>query len=367
MESNEGGLVSRQIESDTLAVIGAGAWGTTLAAIQADNFRRVWMYTKDTWVPEEVARFHSNERYQEDLRLGANVFATASLQRAVLGASMALVVLPSFASREVAHTMSGLIEPGVPLVLATKGMERGSGLLSIEVWRQELGLARRQGRRDPLVLSGPNLAGEIARGLPSVSVLAGTDPASVRRAARRLSHPLLNLVEWLEPVGVQVVGALKNVYAVACGMAKGLNWGDNVTAALVWRGLDETGRLVEALGGDPAVIPTPAGIGDFLATCTSPSSRNYSLGMKLVLKDARGGARGVAEGATTAAEAVRRARGVGLELSLLEAVRDVMAGDAEPEHLLEALFRDRAKHRKVPDPGLGRGLTPVPVGATTGA
>jgi glycerol-3-phosphate dehydrogenase (NAD(P)+) len=319
----------------TLAVIGAGAWGSALAGLQASNFSRVGVFTQEADSAEEVTRFHSNERYLDGVRLPANVLAWTSLERALEGATTAIVAVPSHASRPVARGVLALTGPRTRIVLATKGLEQGTGLLSIEVWREEIASARSR-HRDPLVLSGPNLAREISLGMPAVSCLAGESAAQVGRAIQRLGHPLLTLVPFHDPVGVQAAGALKNVYAVGCGMARALEWGDNATAAMIWRGLDETERFVAALGGDPAVATTPAGVGDFVATCTSPLSRNHDLGR--MISGAAGGeeVHGVREGARTAAEALRRARALGIEMPLLEAVELVMSGVRKPETVLEA-------------------------------
>ena len=353
---------SRQAEdADTLAVIGAGAWGTTLAALQASNFRRVNLYTQEADAAEEINRFHSNSRYLDDFVIPRNVLATCSIERAVTGASTIIAAVPSHASRDAARGTLAHAQKGTRVVLATKGLEKGTGLLSLEVWREELsalGSPRRK-HDDFLVLSGPNLAREVCRGMPAVSSIAGHDASEVRRAARALSHPLLTLIPYHDPVGAQVSGALKNVYAVGCGMASGLGWGDNATAAIVWRGLEETARFAAAVGGDPGVTATPAGVGDFLATCTSPLSRNHDLGRSIVGAGADEAVRGVREGAQTAGEALRRGRSLGLEMCLLNAIWSVLAGARKPAAVLEAACGTprRAACRR----GSGFGLAPSPV------
>ncbi|MHB8894673.1 MAG: NAD(P)H-dependent glycerol-3-phosphate dehydrogenase [Candidatus Geothermincolia bacterium] len=336
------------------AVLGAGAWGTTLSALQAANFRRVYLYTPEADSAEEVTRFHSNSRYLDDTVLPANVFATTSLERALEEASAVVVAVPSHASRQVAGKALALLGPKTLIVLATKGLEQGTGLLSIEVWRHEIASAASPGRRrhpDPLVLSGPNLAREISRGMPAVSSIAGTDAVDVGNAARALEHPLLSLVPSGDPLGAQAAGALKNVYAVGCGMASALKWGDNAMAALVWRGLEETARFAQAIGGDPCVIATPAGVGDFLATCTSPLSRNHDLGRMISgACDGNDEVRGVREGAQTATEALRRGRSLGVDMPLLEAVSSVMAGIHKPDAVLEAACGAPRRAPSLPSP-----------------
>lgn len=319
-----------------LAVIGAGSWGTTLAAVEACNFERVNLYTPEPDVCEELLRFGSNERYLDEYRMPRNVLPFGVLEHAVEGAELVLVAVPSSAIRQVTRALKPLVAERVPVVLATKGLETGSGLLSIEVWRQELLTSQRRGARDAMALSGPNLASELRGGHPAVSLLAGTDPQVTRAVAGRMGNPLLSLVLYHDPIGAQAAGALKNVYAVACGIAKGLEWGDNVLGALIWRGLAETSVFAGAIGGDPAVALTPAGVGDFVATCCSPLSRNHDLGRTLAGMAPGAEVRGVREGAQTAREAARRARSLSLELPLLEAVWSVMEGAERPEAILNA-------------------------------
>lgn len=321
-----------------LAVIGAGAWGTVLAAIQADNHARVMLFSPEHEAVEEINRFHTNSRYTGELRLEANVIASGSLERSLEGASRVLVAVPSHAAREAAAAVAAGAGKGVPTVLATKGLEQGTGMFSIEIWRRELA-ARSSGRRkspDPLVLSGPNLALEIAAGKPAVSTLAGQDAAQVADAADALAHPLLSLVPYHDPLAAQVAGALKNVYAVACGMGSALGWGDNAMGAIVYRGLAETAAFATALGADPGVVCTPAGAGDFLATCMSPLSRNHDLGRAIAGAAGAEDVRGVREGALTACEALRRGRALGVEMRLLEATWSVMSGASSAAAVLQA-------------------------------
>jgi glycerol-3-phosphate dehydrogenase (NAD(P)+) len=325
------------MNNGTLAVIGAGCWGTTLAALQARNFSRVNILAREADACEEILRFHTNESYLDDFAIPRNVLPATSLEHALDGASIVIVAVPSHAVREVARDIRSVSAERVPTVLATKGLEENTGLVSLEVWRQEVGYTARRDPRDAMVLSGPNLAREISRGLPAVSVLAGQDQGLVWGTIRKLSQPLLSLVSYHDPLGAQAAGALKNVYAIGCGLARGLGWGDNVTAAIIWRGLEETAFFAEAIGGDPAVIMTPAGLGDFVATCISPLSRNHDLGRIIA---GAGGVneeiRGVREGFQTARESSMRSRSLGLELDLLEAIRSVVSGEGRSEAVLEA-------------------------------
>jgi len=341
----------KEEREDTLAVAGAGAWGTALAALEAPNFRRVNIYTPEAFSVEEINRFHTNAAFLPDMVLPSNVIAMGRLDEAVARASTVIMAVPSGAFREVARAVLSSCGRRARVVLATKGLETGTALLSLEVWRQESASAEgARRRRDALVLSGPNLAVEISRGMPAVSSIAGTDLSEVSRAARALSTDLLSLVPFGDPLGAQACGALKNVYAIGCGMSAALGWGDNATAAILWRGLQETGRFARAVGGTSTVIGTPAGVGDFVATCTSRLSRNHDLGRTVA--GAPGGAsmKGVREGASTAQEARRRCHTLGLSLPLLDAVCSVMMGERKPAAVLEAACGtgvEASEHRPV--------------------
>ena len=342
------------------AVVGAGAWGTALSMLQAHNFRRVHLFTQEADAAEEITRYHTNSAYLDDAHMPPNVFATTSLERALENAATLMIAVPSHASRQIARRALGIVNTKTRVVLATKGLEQGTGLLSIEVWRQEIASAagsHKRRHRDPLVLSGPNLAREISRGMPAVSCVAGSDLLEVRRTIEALQHPRLALVPCGDPVGAQAAGALKNVYAVGCGMASALGWGDNAMAALVWRGLEETSRFAVALGGEATIVSTPAGVGDFLATCTSPLSRNHDLG-RMVSGASVGSdeVRGVREGAQTASEALRRGRLLGVEMPLLEAVSGVLSGIHRPEAVLEAACGTPSRAPWLPD---AQGLVPA--------
>jgi len=331
------------VRKGTLAVIGAGAWGTTLASMQAQTWERINLLTDMPHVCEEIIRFRSNEGHIDDLKVPWNIFPTTSLERALDHSQALIVAVPSNAIRSVAREVISHNED-LPVVIATKGLEKGTGLCAIEVWFEEMKIpltGSRLGRKSStlpgnvMVLSGPNLAKEIARGMPAVSVIAGFDEFNVMKAKKYLENFKFSLFEWHDPIGVQICGALKNVYAVGCGIATGLGMGDNAVASIIWRGLLESGKFIETLGGDPAVLLTPAGAGDFVATCTSEKSRNFALGMRIA-KASSNQPKGVTEGAHTAQEALRRARSLSLKLGLLAEIWSVMAGFSHPQAILEA-------------------------------
>ena len=335
-------------ENVEIAVIGDGAWGTTLTWLQASACHRVSLVVLEGTTAEEITKYHVNSRACGGLRLPSNIMAGTSIAEAVTRAAAVIVAVPSGALRPVARDVC---EAGCtsPVVIATKGMERGTGLLGVEVWREE----SRRSRLDPLVLSGPHLAPEIAGGRPAVSVLAGVSSRRVNSAIKLLRRPGFSLYPWHDPLGAQCMGALKNVYAIACGMAAGLGWGANVSSAAIWRGLEEAREFALALGADPNVSGTPAGVGDFVATCTSPLSRNYGMGMGIARAD--GEVPGVREGEGAAIEASRRARSLGLELPLLESITAVLMNSGPPELVMEAATgqsRPRGQTQRVKAMGL---------------
>lgn len=312
-----------------------------MACLEASNFGRVVLCSRRAETCEEILEFRTNHLYTGDYRMPANVVATTSVNEAVDGASWIVVAVPSDAAREVFGRLLGEVNQGTPVVIATKGIERGTGLFTIEVFQQVAGLMGRRPAHEPLVLSGPNLAALIREGRPAVSVLACNQPGPLRRGVRELSHPLLSLIGHQDPEGVQVAGALKNVYAVACGMSQALGWGANATAAILCKGLTETMRFADAMGADPQSVLTPAGVGDFHATCTSPLSRNHDLG-RLLAGERGEEVTGVREGARSAQGALQRSRSLGLRLSLLEAICLVMQGFLDPRAILRAALAANA-------------------------
>ncbi|MDD5747956.1 MAG: hypothetical protein PHP64_02720, partial [Actinomycetota bacterium] len=315
---------------------------------EAREWKRVKLVSDRADICEEIIRFRSNFAHTGELEIPSRVFPTTNLRRAIRDSQLIVVAVPSYSIRQVAREVIDSDFSHLPVVIATKGLELGTGLLGIEVWCDEMGITddingimASTGKwgiipRHVLVLSGPNLAKEIASGFPAVSVIAGSDTRLREEVMKKLESKGFTLFGWHDPLGAQVSGALKNVYAVACGIAKARGWGDNVLASIIWRGLYETKMFVRAIGGDSDVVSTPAGIGDFVATCTSHASRNFSLGFRIAGSCSSDLPSGVAEGAQTAQEALRRSKSLGLRLRLLASIRSVMAGAAQPEDILEA-------------------------------
>lgn len=260
-----------------LAVLGAGSWGTVLAWLFATNGHQVMLWARSAALAAQVDATRTHERAMPGLRLPDGVTVTANPARALESASIVFFVVPAAAMREVATAATPLLASDAVAISCAKGFEEGSGMRMSEVLAEAMPSAR--GRI--LALSGPNLAGEIAEGKATASVVACADVAVARAAQEQLSSPRLRLYTNPDVVGVEYGGALKNCIAIAAGVADGLQMGANAHAALVTRGLAELARLGTAAGAQPLTFSGLAGLGDLLATSSSRRSRNYQVGLRL--------------------------------------------------------------------------------------
>lgn len=322
------------------AVIGAGSWGTALATHLARRGHAVTLWARDPAVAAAVARERRHPYYLSDLVLPRAVAATAALREAVAGAETVVVAVPS---EFFARTLKAFAEvpPGTTLVSATKGFDPERQLRMSQLAREVLpgaGVA---------VLSGPTFAREVALGLPTAAVVASEDEALAGRLQDALGSRELRLYTNRDVVGVEVGGAMKNVIALATGLADGLGLGENARAALVTRGLAEITRLAVALGAAPATLAGLAGLGDLVLTCTGSLSRNRALGMALgrgrSLAEATGGTRMIAEGVPTVRTALALARRHGVAVPIAEQVGAVLFEGRPPAEALEALLERVAK------------------------
>lgn len=257
-----------------LCVLGAGAWGTVIAALLARNGHSVRLWTHRPEHAAELNEERTNRRHLPGLELAPGIEATADLDAALAGAGLAFVVVPSRAVRGLMQQLAAAGFGG-GLVSCSKGLEIGSLKRLSEVMAEYLPTA-------PLaVLSGPNLAGEIAAGLPAATTVASADPELARRVQRLLQQPTFRPYTSLDVAGVEAGGALKNVIALASGISDGLGLGENTRATIITRGLAELVRLGTALGGDERTFYGLAGLGDLVATCSSDRSRNHQVGVRL--------------------------------------------------------------------------------------
>ena len=312
-----------------VAVIGAGSWGTALAHLLAGNGFEAMLWARDARVVDGVNGAHRNPRYLADSALDEKVSATLSYAEAVEGAAAVVVATPSAALREAARHLSGILGEDVPAVVCSKGVEEGTGLLPIEVLASELG-----GEGRFAVLSGPNHAEEVIRGIPAATVVASpySETAGLFRDA--FASETFRVYVSDDPCGVELCGAFKNVIAIAVGVSYGLGYGDNTAAMLMTRGQAEMSRLVAACGGKPLTCMGLAGTGDLIATCMSRHSRNRRLGEMVAagrtLDDFAAETHMVAEGAYACRTLGTLADRCGVELPITDTVRDVVWEGADP-------------------------------------
>jgi glycerol-3-phosphate dehydrogenase (NAD(P)+) len=306
---------------DHIAVIGAGAWGTALA-IQADRAgQSVMLWARDSARAALMAQSRANERLLPGVPLPPGITVTANATQALQDAALILLVVPAQALRPVLQSLPTL---SAPVLICAKGVEAGSLMLPREV------LAEIHPGISAGVLSGPNFAHEIARGLPAAAVVASADSGLRALGVTRLGSPGFRLYGGDDPVGAEIGGAAKNVIAIAAGAVMGAGLGENARAALITRGLAEISRLAVALGGRADTVAGLSGLGDLLLTATGPGSRNTSLGMALGrgenLTDILGARQGVTEGVATAPALVARAARLGVEIPICAAVAELVSG-----------------------------------------
>jgi glycerol-3-phosphate dehydrogenase (NAD(P)+) len=318
-----------------VAVLGAGAWGTAIAAVLSARLQVV-LWARDPAQAERIAAERRNERYLAGVELPDSLGISASLEKAVGGASLILAATPVAGLRALAETLPA----EAPLAWLCKGFEEGSGRLP-----HELVLQKRCG-----ALSGPSFADEVARGLPCALTLASRDEGFAREAAALLHGGRLRVYYSTDLVGVEIGGAVKNVMAIAAGISDGLGLGLNARAALITRGLAEIARLGAALGGRPETFYGLAGAGDLILTCTGELSRNRRVGLGLAkglaLKKILEDLGHVAEGARSANEVLRLARAKGVEMPVSEAVAAVLEGRLAPGAAVERLLSRDPKREK---------------------
>jgi glycerol-3-phosphate dehydrogenase (NAD(P)+) len=315
----------------SIGVLGGGAWGTALAQVAAGGGETL-LWALEPEVVDSVNREHENRLFLAGTKLDPAIRATGDLER-LAGCDALLVVTPAQHMRRVLAAMPGL---DVPLILCAKGMEEPTMALMHDVAREA------QPNAPIAVLSGPTFAHEVAAGLPAAVTLAVQDPALGERLRARIARP------WFRPylsddvIGAEIGGAVKNVLAIACGVVEGRRLGQNARSALISRGFAEMTRFGLARGARAETLAGLSGLGDLVLTCSSTSSRNFSLGKGLgegrraaeLLADRRT----VAEGAHTAPVLARAAREAGVDMPIVSAVCALLAGEASVDEVVERLL-----------------------------
>jgi glycerol-3-phosphate dehydrogenase (NAD(P)+) len=320
-----------------VAVIGAGSWGTALAMHVARVGCDVSLWAREEEIVEGIRRTRSNPLFLSDFTIPEHVRVTGELAVACAGARVIIFVVPVQFAREVLRGLRPHVPKNAVLLSASKGIEVASLARMDELVRAELGLE--EGAF--VALSGPSFAREVAAGLPTAAVLAGQDVAPLRELQEALSDHRFRFYTASDVVGVELAGALKNVIAIAAGMATGLELGLNALAALLTRGLHEIARLGVKLGGREETFRGLAGMGDLVLTCTGALSRNRSVGERLgrgePLETILAG-REVAEGVPTARAASELARRNGVEMPITFTIEAILAGRLTPREAVPALM-----------------------------
>jgi glycerol-3-phosphate dehydrogenase (NAD(P)+) len=311
---------------ERVAVIGAGAWGTALAQAAAMAGRHVTLVARDRAVIEEINQRGRNRAYLGDIRLSDRITALDHVEAA---AELLILAVPAQASR-AALTLTADQLAGKPVVLSAKGLETGT------LRRQSEILAEAAPTAIPFVLSGPSFAADVASGRPTAVTLAGNDPAATDDVAAALAGPAFRPYAARDILGVELAGALKNVYALASGAVDGAQLGASARSALIARAFAELTRLVVASGGDAATLTGLAGIGDLTLSCTSVQSRNYRYGVSLGRGETPSG--DLAEGVATAPVARAMAHKLGVDAPLVDAVNLLLDGSASIDQIVGGLM-----------------------------
>lgn len=320
------------------AVIGAGAWGTTFSSVLTDAGTETTLWGRDASVLADISARARNERALPGLTLASGIATTMDAEEALAGVDIVAIAVPAQRAREIVGGIAHLIPADAVIVSLMKGVETGTHLLMSDMLKEVTGI----GDERVAVVSGPNLAREIASRQPTATVVAATELGAAERVAAASASGYFRPYTNTDVVGVELCGAYKNVIAVGVGVSDGLGFGNNTTATVITRGLAEIARLGTALGARQETFSGLAGMGDLIATCASPLSRNHMLGKRigqgLSLAEAVASSEGTAEGVASARSIQELAAGLGVEVPICDAVVTMLAGDVAPEQVLGLLL-----------------------------
>lgn len=332
----------------TATVIGGGSWGTALAHLMAVAGARVQLWMRSDERIAEINEHHTNSRYLKDKPIHPSVVATSDLRAAASFAETIVVAIPSANFRAIAYELGECVSGDQILLSATKGFEAEHLTRMSQILREET-CCRKVG-----AISGPNLADEVMDNHPTATVVASPMEEVIEKAGLLLAGPTLRVYGNHDIVGVEVMGALKNIIAIAAGVSVGMGYGQNSLAMLLTRGLTEISRFGEALGADRLTALGLAGLGDLVATCASPLSRNNTLGRKLAsgmsLSQAQADSIKVAEGVNTTYAASRHAQRLGVDMPITRAVHALLFEEVKPADVLAKLMSraNRYEHTEIP-------------------
>ena len=316
-------------------VIGGGAWGTALAQVCARAGLSTTLWAREADVVASVNAAHENSIFLPGLTLDAGIRATGDLAQ-LADSDLVLAVTPAQHLRATLTAFAPHVRDGLPVLLCAKGVEQGSLKLMTQVLAETLPQAA------PAVLSGPSFAGEVARGLPTAVTLACPDETRARALAEAIATPTFRPYFATDMIGAEAGGAVKNVLAIACGIVEGRGLGRSAHAALITRGFAELTRLAVALGGEAETVAGLCGLGDLVLTCSSPQSRNMSVGLALgagqTLEAALAGKLSVAEGVASAPAVRALAEKLGVDTPICAAVAAVLAGEIGVDDAIRGLL-----------------------------
>jgi glycerol-3-phosphate dehydrogenase (NAD(P)+) len=336
-----------------VSVIGAGSWGSAIAWLLGTKGAEVWLWARDENVATTLNTTHHNPRYLTDTVFPSTITASTNLATVLKDAEAVVLVTPSAAVEQTAQHIAPLLAEDTPVVLLSKGIESSTGTLLLDVLARHLDPSGRPGPSTQpnssqqqegaehfgwpahfgahgrlAVLSGPNHAEEVARDIPSATVVASLSQKTAEFFQTLFATPTFRVYTSYDTTGVQLCGAAKNIIAIACGLAAGLGLGDNTAATLMTRGLAEISRLVNQLGGDPLTCMGLAGMGDLIATCTSTHSRNRSFGLGLAqgetLEAYQARTHMVVEGALASKSVTELAHAHNVDMPISLVVRDII-------------------------------------------
>ena len=328
------------------AVIGGGSWGTALASVLA-NHGDVFLWTRDAAVAENINLNHRNPKYQSDLQLPPSLYSSTHLEEVVAEANLVVFVVPSHAMRSIADQCVPFLKSGATIVSASKGIENGSLMTMEEVLSDRL---PRSFRSELAFLSGPSFARETLEKQATAVTVAARFLDVAAEVQRHFTTPYFRVYTTEDVTGVELGGALKNVIAVAAGVADGLGLGHNSRAALITRGIAEITRLAVKLGANPLTLSGLSGMGDLILTCTGGLSRNRRVGLELgqgrSLEEVISGMSEVAEGIKTTLSVYQLAQREGIEMPITSEVYAMLYEGKSPQRTLRDLMgRDLKSER----------------------
>jgi len=326
----------------TVAVLGAGSWGTALAVHLGRIGHDVRLWARDEALAGDMTARRANAVYLPDISLPPSVSVTHVVADAVRDMELVVAAIPSHGCRAVIRTASAHLDPRAVVVSATKGLESDTMMRMSEVIRQEVGAAH-----PVVVLSGPSFAIEVAHELPTAILAASCDSTAMAVVQAEFRGPYFRLYASDDVVGVEIGGALKNVIAIAAGVVEGLGLGHNALAALITRGLAEVTRVACAVGGRRETLAGLSGLGDLVLTCTGTLSRNRHVGIELArgrsLQEIVSGMKMVAEGIRTTGAALALGARHGVELPIATQMAEVLAGRSDVRSAIDALMLRRQR------------------------